>query len=365
MGQAIEFLEILSLSLATIILMLTVFNHLTILQPQPGHKAISRRVVALIPMRNESRNARGVIDSALSQERLADFAVQVIDDGSTDGTTEILREISDPRFSWQLGGELPVGWLGKNYALHSLAGNSSGDYLVFIDADVRLARFAIADSIELMERRNLDYLCPYPRQIALSTLERLIQPLLQWSWFASLPLLFAERSLKASTVVANGQFFIVRANAYQAIGGHESIKDEVLDDMELARALRAAGYRGTVVDGSAIASCRMYESDSELISGYLKSQWRAFGGTSGAVFAILLLSASSLLPAVLTLTGSTIGIFCMSALWLSRIIVAVRVKSPIISSIFHPIAIGFWIYLIIRSIVGKRRNQLSWRGRKI
>ena len=361
----IELLEMLAAAFAAIIFTLTIFNSLTILRPSSGTGVIAARVEILIPMRNEARNVQGVLSSALNQKRLGDFAVRVLDDGSTDQTGELLSEISNPRFTWRKGGELIDGWLGKNFALHTLSKESRSDYLVFIDADVRLAENAISDSIELMEERGLDYLCPYPRQIAISWLERLMQPLLQWSWFASLPLILAERSLRSSTVVANGQFFLVKSKAYHAIGGHESIKNEVLDDMELARRLRRAGFRGTVVDGTQIATCRMYESGTELISGYRKSQWRAFGGTAGAISVIVLLILTSILPAILAFAGSQIGLISFIAVLLSRVIVAFRVRSSVVSSLFHPIAIAFWIYLIVSSIYQRRNGQLNWRGRAI
>jgi glycosyltransferase involved in cell wall biosynthesis len=348
-----------------IILILTIFNYLTVLRPGNGTKQVQDKVAILIPMRNEARNVAGVIASALGQERISNFEVKVIDDGSTDDTREQLSAITDSRFSWERGGALPAGWLGKNYALHQLAQEASGNYLVFVDADVRLSSGSIADSINLMEHRNLDYICPYPRQIAKTPLEVLLQPLLQWSWFASLPLLFVERSLRASTVVANGQFFIVKESAYRAIGGHEAIKTEVLDDMELARALRRSGFRGTVVDGSRIAYCRMYESGSELISGYLKSQWRAFGNTFGAALGVVLLSVSSLFPVALALFGSKTGLISLILVLISRLLVAQRVRASLISSIFHPVAISIWIYLIIRSILDKRTGKLNWRGRPI
>ena len=360
----------LSQTLITLVLLFSIFNFLTARSIKSTGAPIPESVALLIPMRNEIANAESVLATAFAQVQLDNFKVRVIDDGSTDGTDEILRKVADRRFEFihsnSLPDEsLPEGWLGKNYALHQLASKSSEKFLVFIDADVRLETSAIADSIALLKKQGWDYISPYPRQIARAPLAKLVQPLLQWSWFASLPLRLIERSKSKSTVVANGQFFIVRNESYQRAGGHNAIKGEVLDDMELARSLRRTGGIGSVVDGSKIARCEMYQNSDSLIAGYSKSQWRALGGTFGALVAICILFFSSIYPALSALRGETWGIYGYFALFLSRLLVAARTKSTIVSAPLHPIAIAVWIGLIIRSLVFKRSGQLQWRGRKI
>lgn len=355
----------LSQTLITLVLLFSIFNFLTARSIKSTGVPIPESVALLIPMRNEIANAESVLATAFAQVQLDNFKVRVIDDGSTDGTAEILRKVKDGRFEFISSAPLPEAWLGKNYALHQLASKSSEEFLVFIDADVRLEKSAIADSIALLKRQGWDYISPYPRQIARAALAKLVQPLLQWSWFASLPLRLIERSKSKSTVVANGQFFIVRNESYQRAGGHNAIKGEVLDDMELARSLRRTGGIGSVVDGSKIARCEMYQNSDSLIAGYSKSQWRAFGGTFGALVAICILFFSSIYPALSALRGETWGIYGYIALFLSRLLVAARTRSTIVSAPLHPIAIAVWIGLIIRSLVFKRSGQLQWRGRKI
>lgn len=355
----------LSQTLITIILIFTFFNFFTARSIKSAGIPVPESVALLIPMRNEIANAEEVLASAFAQVQLDDFKIRVIDDGSTDGTAEVLRKVKDQRFESIQSSLLPDGWLGKNYALHQLANLSSEEFLVFIDADVRLEKSAIADSITFLKRQGWDYISPYPRQIARAPLAKLVQPLLQWSWFVSLPLRMIERSKNQATVVANGQFFIVRNASYQRSGGHKAIKSEVLDDMELARSIRRSGGIGSVVDGSRIARCEMYRDSESLITGYSKSQWRAFGGTSGALVAIGILFLSSIYPAIAALQGETWGLYGFFALFLSRLLVASRTKSTIVSAPFHPIAIAVWIGLILRSLVYKRSGRLQWSGRSI
>ncbi|MEY3009111.1 MAG: hypothetical protein RL464_776, partial [Actinomycetota bacterium] len=243
--------------LVALFTLITIFNFFTARSIRPLGTPISESVALLIPMRNEERNARQVIDSALEQIQLDNFRVRVLNDGSSDGTAEILTEVGDLRFEEVVAKELPKGWLGKNHALQLLADASDEEFLVFLDADVRLEK---------------SFISPYPRQFAKPLIAKIVQPLLQWSWFASLPLRLIERSRSTSTVVANGQFFIVKNELYREAGGHHAIRSEVLDDLELARLLRRFGGIGSVVDGSKISSCEMYPDTKSLIDGYSKSQ---------------------------------------------------------------------------------------------
>ena len=325
----------------------------------------SASVALLIPMRNEAMNVEAVVASAIQQEGISDFSILILDDQSTDETPELLSKQSDPRIKVFRGEDLPEGWLGKNFAAHQIAKKTDANFLVFIDADVRLSSRSIASSISMMEDLKLDFLSPYPRQIAISWLERLVQPLLQWSWFVSVPLRIAEKFPRTSMAVANGQFFIVRSAAYRKSGGHEAIKSEVLDDIELARSLIRHGYKGTVADGSDIAQCRMYQSPRELIAGYAKSQWRAFGTIAGASLMALILITTSITPLIAGILGSPWGWIGFFAIVATRLAVAAKTKSVISSAWLHPFSALVWIVLIKYSWIQKWRGALVWKDRKV
>lgn len=363
-------LAIVSTTLAIWMLLTTILNAVTIrrlknLDPNLITNNVSARVSILIPMRNEALNAKASAESALAQRLLGNFEVLVRNDQSNDDTGLILNRIKDSRLSIQSGDELPAGWLGKNYALDRLVAAATGDYLVFLDADVRLEKSAIASSIALMESLQLDYISPYPKQLVNDLGSGMVQPLLQWSWFATLPVRLTERSLRGSTVVANGQFFIVRRDAYLACGGHAKIKNEVIEDIELARLLRGSGYFGTVVDGSRIATCLMYQNFFDLLNGYSKSQWRAFGNPFQTLSVVALLFISSIYPAIIATQGEIWALWSYLALVCSRFITAQKTDSVRWSSLFHPISALIWISLIFRSWNLKRLGKLNWRGRML
>ena len=319
----------------------------------------SEKIDILIPLRNEARN----VVPLLKNLETAPGQIYVLDDGSTDGTFKLLGQSRLP-INILKGKELPTGWLGKNYACHQLVAQSKGEYLVFLDADVRLAPGAIESSLEYMEQRGWSFISPYPRQIAKGFLGHLIQPLLQWSWLSSVPLWFAHKFKIKSMIVANGQFFIIKKSAYFAVGGHKAIKNKVLDDLQLARQLSQNGFVGGVIEGSRISSCLMYDNGKALFNGYRKSLWAGFGSIVGSVFAFSILALTGVINFFALETNSSFKNAAVLII-ISRIFSAVKTNSDLRSVVFHPIAVIVLLYLLTSSWLGKIRGTLTWRDRAI
>jgi glycosyltransferase involved in cell wall biosynthesis len=348
-------------SLSAVALFLTILNSLTIrvIKNQPAK--VSKKVSILIPMRNEEINVAGCLDSALAQKGLSDFEIIVLNDQSTDATQSKLTAY--PQVKVLNGTELPVGWLGKLWACHQLSQVASGNIWVFLDADVRLTEHAVASTINQMG--NWSFISPYPKQLSIGIPEKIFQPLLHWSWLASVPLYIAQKFGIKSMSVANGQFFVVNKAAYELCGGHEKIKDEVLDDLALARSLLSAKFKGGVVEGSQIATCTMYADFSQLIQGYQKSLWKAFGGVVGNIFALALLISTGVISFVAAVGGSKFAALSFIFIYLSRIISSIRSGESTATAIAHPLAVLIFTYINIKSWVGKVRGNLTWRDRVI
>jgi glycosyltransferase involved in cell wall biosynthesis len=351
----------LSLTISGLALVLTLFNALTIRVVKDSSSTVSNSVSVLIPMRNEEENATECINSIASQVGLNDYEILTLNDHSEDGTASLLAKFTNIK---NLNGKpLPVGWLGKSWACQQLADVSTGEYLVFIDADVRLSKNAIASAISKMGK--WDFISPYPQQIANGFVQRLFQPLLQWSWLASVPLFISQKLRIKSMAVANGQFLVIKKSAYVKSGGHESIKSEVLDDIMLARQLLSSGFSGGVAEGSQVASCQMYKAAGALVNGYRKSLWNAFGSILGTFVVIIILLLSSVAPFIAAVFGSKIGLISFGLIVLSRVISSIRTGSIPNTALLHPLAIVFLISLIIYSWIGKLTNTLTWRDRKL
>jgi glycosyltransferase involved in cell wall biosynthesis len=351
----------LYLLLSGLALALTLLNALTIKVVKNNSATITKSVSILIPMRNEEQNVIECINSVSAQEGLKNFEIIVLDDHSEDQTADLLSKFTNIR---KLNGtNLPDDWLGKLWACQQLADASTGDYLVYIDADVRLSRNGVASAI--LKMGKWDFISPYPKQIAIGFVQRLFQPLLQWSWLASVPLFISQKLGIKSMAVANGQFLIIKRDAYFKSGGHQSVKSEVIDDIMLARQLLASGYSGGVAEASQVASCNMYKTAGELVNGYRKSLWKAFGSIFGTSVAILILFISGVAPFIGAIFGSKIGLISFGLIVLSRFISSIRTGTIPNTALLHPLAIVFLIGLIIYSWIGKLTNTLTWRDRKL
>ena len=354
----------ISLVLTFLLFLLTLINSQVIRIPRNG-RDLAASVAVLLPVRNEAENIVELVASLKAQIGISDLKFYFLNDNSEDETAELLHDAvsGDARFVVISGSELPDGWLGKPWALEQLRTKVKSDYLVNIDADVRLEPRAICAAVNLLVDQNLDFLSPYPKQIANSFGERMIQPLLQWSWLSTVPLRIAEKSGRPSLAVANGQFFVVRSSSLVSVNGFSAVKGEVLDDLELARALLRAGSKGTVVDGSHIASCHMYSSWPEVKAGYGKSLWAAFGSKFGSIVAITFIFLTGILPLLGVMAGFTAGFYALELVIVSRIISARISGGRIIDALSHPISSALLIYLIIYS--WRARGKVQWKGRTV
>ena len=343
-------------------------NLRTLRTPVRDPAPVAERVSVLIPARDEAQRIAACLTSVLDQVSVPDLEIVVLDDGSTDGTADIARRVAagDARVRVLEGEPLPDGWLGKPHACDQLARVATGGVLVFLDADVVLAPQAVAATVQLLREASLDVVTPYPRQLAETWSERLVQPLLQWSWLTLLPLRLAETSPHHSLTAGNGQLLAVDAAVYRSAGGHRAVRDAVLDDLAFVRAVKSAGGHGGVVDGTGLATCRMYESWPELREGYEKSAWAAFGSPAGAAAVVVGLGVLYVVPALAALRGSLVGALGYGAAVTGRYVVAERTGGRSVpDSLGHPASIALLGWLTAASWVRRRRGTLRWKGRPL
>lgn len=338
--------------------------------PPPAPPTPSESVSVLLPVRDEAHRVGPCLEALLDQAGVPDLEILVLDDGSTDGTAERVSTLAghDPRVRVLAGAELPDGWLGKSHACAQLAEQARGSVLVFVDADVVMAVDAVAATVSMLRDTGFELVCPYPRQLSRTVAERLVQPLLQWSWLTFLPLGAAERSPRPSLTAANGQLLACDAAAYRTVGGHAAVRWAVLEDVELARAFKRAGHRVAVVDGTHLATCRMYTSWQELHAGYAKSLWAAFGSPAGAAAVSALLTLLYVVPPLAALAGRgsvrRAGLVGTAAGVAGRALVARRVGGRVWpDSLAHPLSVAVLVGLTADSVRLRRGGRLRWKGR--
>ena len=344
-----------------LLLLFVITNALTM--PKLSRNLSSNHSLAIhIPLRNESENVLELIEMLKNQSYEGEHHFYILDDNSTDDTYSLLSNAinEDNRFSVIRGSEPPAGWIGKTWALEQLFGVSKEEIIISLDADVRITSEALSRAVSTLDAHALDFLSIYPRQVVTSFGQRMIQPLLQWSWLSTLILRMTMRTTNPAFAVANGQFFMVRRSA---IAGYKEVAHQVLDDMELARVLLRNGHKGSVINGGEIAQCHMYSSFVELRAGYAKSLWKAFGSMAGTIVAIAFIFASGIAPMILIAMGSAWGWIAFELIVLSRIISASVSNGKIIDSLLHPISSLILIYLIIYS--WSARKSVQWKGRTL
>jgi glycosyltransferase involved in cell wall biosynthesis len=350
----------------------TAFNLTKLRSPHWNGNEITEKVSVLIPARNEETHIALTIESIRNQIGLTNFEIIILDDQSTDSTAAIVQQLaqSDSRITLVSNTtNPPEGWLGKPHACELLSKKATGSVLVFVDADVSFEPQAIAACIELMRDKEFGLVAPYPQQLADSTIERLVQPLVIWSWATTMPLRIAERSTRPSLSAANGQFLVFDSHSYTAAGGHASVSGQVLEDIALMRSLKRVGSQCVTVNGSELAHCRMYENAKELTDGYTKSLWNAFGSPVGSIAVNSLLAFAYLVPPAAMiasrkkshLLAGAVGYFAGVT---GRALVAKKTGSKVLpDSLAHPVSIAIFIGLNAVSWSRHLRGTNTWKGR--
>jgi cellulose synthase/poly-beta-1,6-N-acetylglucosamine synthase-like glycosyltransferase len=341
----------------------TAVNARLLRRPRRG-ATTAERVAVLLPLRDEAARVTPCLESLLAQRGVPDLAVHVLDDGSTDGTAGVVRAVAGSRVHLHGGAALPDGWLGKPRACHRLAEFAGDvDVLVFVDADVVLEPDAVAGAVESLRRAGATLLSPYP---AITGAGRLVQPLLQWSWLTFLPLRGMERSPRPSLAAAGGQWLVLDRAGYQRAGGHAAVRGEILEDVALARAVKRAGGRIALADGSGLATCRMYDSWRELADGYAKSLWASFGSAAGAASVVFLLLLLYVLPPLLAPWFALPALIAYLLGVTGRVITARATGGRAFpDALAHPFSMVLFAWLTARSFHLRRHNRLFWRGRPV
>jgi chlorobactene glucosyltransferase len=156
------------------------------------------------------------------------------------------------------GTPLPPGWTGKNWACAQLAAAATAELLLFTDADVRWQPGAVHSVAATLQTLDADLLTVWPTQITHSWGERLTVPLMAMAVLGYLPVRLAHDFFHPLAAAANGQCMAFRRPAYTAIGGHAAVQAAIVEDIQLAEHIKAAGFKLRMADGAGLVACRMY-----------------------------------------------------------------------------------------------------------
>ena len=333
----------------------------------------SGRVSAIVPARNEEAVIAACVESLVSPKEISE--ILVIDDQSSDRTAEIVRSLAAKYCKVRLleAGELPAGWVGKNHAVWTGAREARSEWLLFTDADAVHAGDSAAKALAIAAENDAALVSFSPEQVMESWYEKAVIPYV----FTRLNKRFRFADVndpKSPAAAANGQFILIRRDAYDTIGGHASIAGDVLEDVALAGRAKAAGYRIWFGVGKGIVRVRMYRSFAAMWEGWKKNLYLLMGGDASAVKAEV---GRALLPILLTLLATvTAGgisesiLFSAGVLVLGLLGILVADDKELESSGFSarvlPYAIPgriLFASLLWASYRSHRSGRLEWKGR--
>lgn len=331
-----------------------------------------------IPARNEASNLEACVAGALSQRGPA-IEVLVYDDHSSDGTGDIARRLCerDPRVRLCPTVPLPEGWNGKQHACQRMGEAARGEWLLFTDADVRFHAGVVAAALEEASHRRAELISTFPRQITESMLERLVVPLIHFLLLSYLPLAFMRRSMRPSASAGCGQFLFVRRDAWRRAGGHAAFRDSMHDGIRLPRAVRAAGGRSDLFDGTDLVECRMYRGAAACWRGFAKNAYEGLGSPVALVAMSAIHLVGHLLPWVwlavaigefvagrrIDPIAASLAVISISAALGERFLLAKRFRQSWLGAALHPVGVLLMTAIQWHSFLLHASGRREWRGR--
>lgn len=356
----------------------------------------NERVVVCIPARNEAANLEEIVGSLLRQTHPQVY-VLVYDDGSTDGTAEVLTRLTTqhPRVLAALTQTLPRDWNGKQHACHQMAQQAQNliepglgePWFLFTDADVRFEPQCVTRTVATALALRAPMVSGFPREIACTWAELLTVPMIFFILLSYLPFPRMRRSNDPSASAGCGQFLFIRADVYRESGGHAGFRGSMHDGIKLPRAVRRAGHHTELFDATDLCACRMYSDARQVWRGFTKNAYEGLGSVALLILITVLHAVGHLLPFIVLLLamsqllagvqegarGLPWGPLPASAVVLSgisvamtlvqRVLIARRTRHPLWIVLLHPVsilalAIIQW-YSFYLHCIGRR----TWRGR--
>jgi chlorobactene glucosyltransferase len=333
-------------------------------------------VSILVPARNEERNIIRCLRSLIRQD-YPNFEIIVLDDNSTDQTAQIVNEyaLKYGRIKLINGRQLPPGWLGKCFACQQLAEHANGKYLLFTDADTLHFKNSVSGALSAMLENNFDAISVFARQIMVTIHERMMVPFGNYLVLSFMPLVLISKSKNPLFSTAIGQFMLFKKEVYEKIGGHESIKNEILEDIHISKQVKKHGFRFMIFDGRNNFYCRMYKNLGEVINGYSKVIAASFNYNAMLqAIATSLIFLIYLIPFIIL----PLGIFVLDfpqillnliigqiAIILTiKLIQTFRFKNRFIDIFLFPLSVIYILLISIHSLLkSKSASGVYWKGR--
>jgi hypothetical protein len=341
-------------------------------------ESIGVAVTVCIPARNEAANIEACVRSALACGG-DEVEVCVYDDQSTDGTGEIVRRLAaaDPRVRIVPTHPLPDGWNGKMWGCDRMGRAARGEWVLFTDADVRLAPQCLSETLAAAESLGCDLLSTVPRQVTGSWSEDAVVPLIHYVLLGYLPMGRMRATLDPAASAGVGQFLFARRAAWLAIDGYTRFPGTMHDGIRMPREFRRSGLRTDLFDGTALAEVRMYRGLQQVWRGFAKNAYEGLGSP----WLLLLVTALHVLGQVaawaIVAAGAVAAVMGLPvpalAVWLAAAALVVQLAHRIVlrrafghawrAVLLHPVGLAMLTAIQWHSLSLSIRGRREWRGR--
>lgn len=334
-----------------------------------GEKEVSNRKILpdiLVPVRNEEARIEPLLNSlegSLPSLRKVIFC----DDHSTDSTASIIEGSIKKcqQISMIKGAELPDGWNGKTFACHQLAQKSESNLMLFLDADVTLAPQLPVVISNILTKKQLALVSVFPLQEMKSVGELTTVPIMHWILLSLLPLRMVYWLKGKSIAAANGQVMLFDSKIYRLNQWHRLVKDEVVEDIKIARLIKSRNYKMAVYVSHNLVRCRMYGSYKEAIKGFSKNIHEFFGGSRLiALLYFILLGVGPL--AVLPFLTFWQSILLACFIIINRLSTSFAAgQNGLINLLLHPLQVLAMGHILIVNFIEKTKKRIQWKDRNI
>lgn len=368
---------VLAVVICSMLLAVSVFNLLRFARLAPVASQDERsdlHVAVLVPARNEERCIETCVRS-LCQQNYQRLEVIVLNDASTDGTGEILQRLMNEFNNLRVidGSPLPEGWVGKSWACHQLSQATNADVLLFTDADTVHEKDTVARSVQFLTEQHLSMFSLVPYQVLSSFGEHAVIPMVHVLYFSYLPNSLIINNPRVSLSAANGQFMCFSRVGYELVGGHTAVWNSLVEDVFLARSVKAAGGRIALVDGTDAVACHMYTGASEVTRGFSKNMFPATRYSLPVISLFLMHLALTYVAPVFSLamglalsdtTMITTSSYALACAGLIRLMISVRFRMPVWHVVLQPVTALWTILIGINSVRwAYSRSGSQWKGR--
>jgi chlorobactene glucosyltransferase len=325
-----------------------------VLQPAP-------LISVLIPARNEENNIRKCIES-LQRQDYPNFEILVMDDNSDDDTNAIVSAMAarDSRIRLFQGDPLPDDWAGKPFACQQLARKARGAYLLFVDADTTHAPHMLRSVLDLAIEKNTGMLSGFNHQIADTFVQKVTMPVFYFIILGWAPLWLIQRSRKLMPSVAIGQFLFFTRDAYWKMGGHQAVKNRIVEDIWLGVEVTRHGGKHLAADLSNEVSCHMYHNTREIWEGLGKSIYAVVAISPLFIVGLVIIATVlylapfyyfvwGLLTGNGTILWDILVILQIAIMLFMRWLVDSRFREPPVSMWFQFFGLGFYVVDVIHA----------------